>query len=91
MDGTLANATCEAIVSSWSGVTGILNITNIAGDFISNTSIYGATSGAHYTLASYDPIESSQSYVAYDNKVIQNEANNVVDISESNPFGDIGS
>ena len=91
VDGTLANATCQAIVSSWSGVTGILNITNIAGNFISNTSIYGATSGAHYTLASYDPIESSQSYVAYDNKVIQNEANNVVDISESNPFGDIGS
>jgi hypothetical protein len=92
-DNTLANAQCQAIVSSFTYVTGntaTLVVTNIAGDFLPNLSVIGATSGAYYTLLPYDPIESSQQYVAYDNKVIQNEANNVVDISEINPFGDIG-
>jgi hypothetical protein len=89
-DGTYANATCQAICAGWSSVTDIVNITNIAGDFLANTTVHGVSSGAFGTLASYDPIESSQSYVAYDNKVIQNEANNVVNISESNPFGGIG-
>jgi hypothetical protein len=89
-DGTYANATCQAICAGWSSATDIVNITNIAGDFLANNTVYGMSSGSYGTLASYDPIESSQSYVAYDNKEIQNEANNVVNISESNPFGGIG-
>ena len=89
-DGTLANATTQAIVSSWTSTTKTLNVTNIAGLFLSNNTVYGASSNAHYTLVTYDPIENAHAYVAYDNKVIQNEANNVIDISEINPFGDIG-
>jgi hypothetical protein len=90
VDGTYANASCQAIVSNWTINGNVLNITNIAGDFLANNNTYGFTSNAQYTLVSYDPIESSQAYVAYDNKVIQNEANNVVNLSEFNPFGSIG-
>jgi hypothetical protein len=89
-DGTYANATCQAICAEWNGPSETLNITNIAGDFLSNNIVYGVSSGAHYNLITYDPMESSQQYVAYDNKIIQQEANNVVNMSEFNPFGGIG-
>ena len=89
-DGTSANSTAQAIVSAWDGANHILTVTNIAGQFLSNNSIYGTNSGANWKLVTFDPIENSQQYVAYDNKLIQNEANNVVNISELNPFGGIG-
>ena len=72
-DGTLANATSQAIASSWNSPTKTLNITNIAGTFLDANIVHGATSNAQYTLVSYDSIESSQAYVPYDNKVIQKD------------------
>lgn len=90
-DNTIANSTAQGIVSSWDNPTGVITLTNIAGEFLSNSSnLIGETSNANWSLLSFDPIESSQAYVPYDNKVIQNEANNVVSLVETNPFGDIG-
>jgi len=93
-DSTYANAYAVGIVSSWTNVPQqsvyAIELTNIAGEFLANNIIIGQTSNAQWTLQTYDHIESSQQYVPYDNKIIQNEANNVVSLTETNPFGDIG-
>ena len=86
-----ANATSKAVVSSWTvsktEPTAILQVSNIAGEFINGFTIIGETSNARYELTSYDPILNQQYREVYDNKIIQNEANSVVNFSESNPFG----
>lgn len=92
-DSTLANSFAQAIVSNFTytgGNTASLIVTNITGVFTINTTVIGVTSNAQYSLSYYDAMESSQQYVAYDNKVIENEANNIINLSEINPFGEIG-
>ena len=88
-DGTLANATTSAIVQSWNDPTNMLVVTNIAGEFIDGLTIIGNSSGAVYSLSNYDPMATSIHNEIYDNKLIENSANTVIDWSESNPFGSI--
>jgi hypothetical protein len=88
----VANATSRAVVTSWTisqefDNTGILQVSNIFGEFTNGFDIIGDTTKAHYRLVNYDPILDQQYREVYDNKVIQNEANTVVNFSESNPFG----
>jgi hypothetical protein len=85
-DGTFANNTTQAIVSSWDASIGQLNIVNTSGSFTANSIIYGETSNAHYVLISTNPTETSH----YDNNHIQTEANTIINTSETNPFGSIG-
>lgn len=88
-DGTIDNATASGIVTIWDLPTSSLTITSISGQFMANT-VYGQTSGATWSLTTFDPLNIADNYVPYDNKYIQDSANNVVDISEINPFGNIG-
>ena len=90
----LANATTSAIVSNWlvedsTSVAGILSVTNIMGNFVANTLIKGAESGASRKLLTYDLIEDSTFLEVYDNKVIQDEANTIIDTTETNAFGNL--
>ena len=67
-----------------------LTVSNIAGEFAEGPlKIVGATSNAQYTLISYDPLRDIVEDDSYDNYIIENSANSIVNFSETNPFGNI--
>jgi hypothetical protein len=88
-DATFANATTIATSQTWNKVTNELTVTNIAGEFVDGNIIYGATSLAAWTLSSYDPLNVMLNNETYDNQYINQQANNISDITETNPFGSI--
>jgi hypothetical protein len=88
-DNTKANATVVAIVQNWDSTANTLSVTNIAGEFVDGHVIVGASSNARYTLASYNPLKDSTRNETYDNLYIENQANNIIDFAEINPFGKI--
>ena len=88
-DNTEANATAVAIVQNWTPSSNTLSVTNIAGEFTGNSVIIGASSNARFTLASYNPLKDSTRNESYDNMYIENQANNIIDFAEINPFGKI--
>ncbi len=78
-----------AIVQDWNTVDDVLKVTNVAGEFANNVAIIGATSNAQYYLSSYNPLKDSTRNEAYDNDYLDNEADNIIDFTETNPFGKI--
>ena len=90
-DLTHANATAVATVQKWIPANNTLTLSNIAGEFNEQYPIIGATSNAQYmiTLSDFDPLKENLRDESYDNFVIQNQANNIVDLTEHNPFGSI--
>ena len=93
---TQANATAVAIVQSWvrgsnTATANTLSVSNIAGEFVKGGSIkiVGATSNAQYLLSSYDPLSDNVKDDSYDNYIIEQNANSIVNFSETNPFGSI--
>ena len=84
-----ANATSIATVKSWTPSTNTLSVIDITGEFVDGTTIIGYTSNARYTLSTYDPLNVNVAHETYDNLYIKNQANSIIDFSESNPFGSI--
>jgi hypothetical protein len=78
-----------AIVQEWNKKANTLNVTNIAGEFVANSRIIGTSSNAQYYLENYDPLKDNQLNESYDNFIIENQANSIIDFSETNPFGSI--
>jgi hypothetical protein len=77
-------------VTYWNKAEGTLKVTDLLGTFSNNTTIIGVNSAASYvTTASPDTLFDPQEREMYDNRIIQTEADNYLDFSESNPFGDI--
>jgi len=89
IDGTQANASVVAIVQEWNTVNDILKVTNVAGEFANNVAIIGATSNAEYYLSSYNPLKDSTRNESYDNDYLAENADNIIDFTEINPFGKI--
>jgi hypothetical protein len=83
--GSISNST--ALVRSWDSSTRKLTIGNLTGEFLNSENIVGQISGASYKLAFTD----SRGYNSVDsyaqNLEIQEESDNILDFSESNPFG----
>ena len=67
----------------------ILKVTNVAGEFTDNVAIIGATSNAEYYLSSFNPLKDSTRNEAYDNDYLAENADNIIDFTETNPFGKI--
>ena len=88
-DSTHANATVVAIVQSWNAVSNTLTVTNIAGEFVDGHVIVGASSNTRFTLGTYNPLKDSTRNETYDNLYIETQANNILDFSETNPFGSL--
>ena len=88
-DNTHANATATAMVQSWLPLANTLTISNIAGEFVDGHLIVGASSNARHMLVSFNPLKDSTRNETYDNLYIENQANNITDFSEVNPFGKI--
>jgi len=88
LDSTYANSYTSAIVKNWAPSANTLSVTNISGEFVSNT-IIGVSSNAYYMLSTYDPLNVNVHNENYDNKYISTSSNGIIDFSESNPFGNI--
>jgi hypothetical protein len=82
-------------VKTWDSITNILQIFSISGEFSSGETLVGQESGANYKLSKVnaDNIiansnnQTNKTDIYSDNLNIQNEANAILDFSESNPFG----
>jgi len=81
--GNLSGKT--AIVKSWNSTTGKMNISNLTGEFIVGETITGSESNATYQVKSLQSDNIINKYPQ--NNEIELEADNIIDFSESNPFG----
>jgi hypothetical protein len=88
-DSTFANSTTSAVVSTWDSVAKTLSVTNIRGEFQVGANVIGKTSSSNIMLNSFDPLDVTLPGEVYDNKVVRTEANQIIDFSEQNPFGEI--
>lgn len=75
-------------VTYWDKPTLTLKITDLLGTFSNNALVTGNTSGAAFRITNaVDVLTDPQEREIYDNLIIQGEADEYVDFSESNPFG----
>ena len=95
-DGTYANNTTSPTVQGWIKSTDIVPVSNISGEFVLGQNIIGLTSGANYVYADFDPLdevimatEPPAIKEIYDNKLITNAADLILDTSETNSFGSL--
>jgi hypothetical protein len=84
---TYANAICTATLQEWNSPNNTIKLTNISGTFVSNSNIIGNSSGASYIMVDYDEFSNPQIREVWDNKVVEDEVFNIIDTSETNPFG----
>ena len=79
----------RAEVKSWDSTTRSLQVINRTGTFTTAEVITGLTSGAKWSPETFDTLNNVNS--TYDqNRAIEDDADNIVDWSESNPFGEFG-
>ena len=74
-----------AKVKSWNASTSILQISNITGSFVNGETITGSESGAVYQYRKISISNADDSYAQ--NTTIENEADDIIDFTDSNPFG----
>jgi len=86
---SLAASTARGVVAKWDKPTLTLELRNIRGAFAANTLIKGNSSNTQYTLATApDMIKDANEESMQDNFRIETEADNILDFSEANPFGE---
>lgn len=86
---SLASATAKGYIVSWSKPDLSLVLRNIMGSFAVGTAIVGNKSGASWSLASFDSMENANTIDIDDNILIEQEADNILDFTETNPFGEL--
>lgn len=87
---TVTAGSNSGTVTYWNSVDGVLKVTDLLGTFANSSTVIGTVSGSSYSIQfSPDELVETQEREVYDNKVIQTEANDYLNFSESNPFGDI--
>jgi hypothetical protein len=80
-------ATAVAKVANWEPMTRILEVINIKGKFTNNVNVIGTDSNTSKRLLNYDELKDHVQFDEFDNRKIQDEAEEFVDLSETNPFG----
>lgn len=83
----LASATATADVCRWDRPSRKLELKNIKGKFAANSLVIGVSSGATWNIASYNTLE-DMNVQQNDNFLLQQEADDILNFDESNPFGD---
>ena len=79
----------RAEVKSWDSTTRSLQVINRTGTFTTAEVITGLTSGARWSPETFDTLNNVNSN--YDqNREIEDDADNIVDWTEGNPFGEFG-
>jgi hypothetical protein len=81
------DASVVAKVANWEPSTRMLDVINIKGVFTNNVNIIGTSSGTTKRLLAYNPLDDNVEYDEFDNRKIQDEAEEFIDLSETNPFG----
>jgi hypothetical protein len=81
--GSISSITAR--VKSWDSITKILELSNSTGIFSPGEIIVGQESGANYMVKTKELNTLSGNY--QQNNVIEEEAKNILDFSEINPFG----
>jgi hypothetical protein len=76
-----------AVVKSWNSVTNVLQVGKITGSFIPGENIVGSASSASHYLRSINVLPSLSKDGFSANDEIEEEANNIIDFDETNPFG----
>lgn len=74
-----------ARVKSWNSTTNVLEVSNITGQFKPGETIVGSASSATHQLRSINEFPVRDGYI--DNDKIEEEADDIIDFSEINPFG----
>ena len=83
--GSSSGATAR--VKNWNSVTRELRLAINSGNFYSNEVIVGSESSATYRVARIDD-DPAIDPIYQENLSIQSDADNIIDFTESNPFGD---
>lgn len=82
------SSSISGTVAYWNVTESVVKITDLLGTVANGAILVGQTSGATYVVSEQpDPLEDPQIREMYDNKNIQTEADDIVDLSETNPFG----
>ena len=80
----------RAEVKSWDSTTRALEVINRTGTFNTAETVTGLTSGAKWSPETFDTLNNT-SAAAYDqNREIEDEADDIIDWTEGNPFGEAG-
>lgn len=78
-----------ATVKSWDPLTGTLQVINRTGTFATGETVTGDDSGAVWVVGTFDTLNNTNS--PYDqNREIEDTADNIIDWTETNPFGEFG-
>jgi hypothetical protein len=86
----IAYANAFGTAHTWNSANTTLSIALVNGLFSNTANVKGANSGATWVMASLDtntPLD-QQFEDQIDNKIIETESNQLLDFSESNPFGE---
>ena len=83
----VAYATAKAQVKTFDLSTMNVEVINIVGEFVANVALRGETSNTVYTVAIADNNGDYTYYDMSDNKIIENDADEVIIVNESNPLG----
>jgi hypothetical protein len=83
----LSSSTVSAEVKDWDIANNKLQVINIKGAFTNGLNVIGDSSNTRYVLTSYDDLADLIDWDDSDNRIIQTEANNFIDLTEINPFG----
>ena len=85
VSGSISGA--YGIVKNWDAATNSLKVTGLGTDFVDGDIVVGAASSAIYTLRIARTYELQQPYE--DNDIIEQEADEIIDFTEINPFGEV--
>jgi hypothetical protein len=83
----LEYSTAQAEVKDWDRSNNKIYLINITGNFRGSEFITGTKSNAVYSIVTKDDMDDFIDYDIYDNRKIQNEVDDFIDLSEINPFG----
>ena len=80
----------RAEVKSWNSTTRALEVINRTGTFTTAEVITGQTSGAKWSPESYDTLNNTSTTYYAQNREIEDSADDIIDWTEGNPFGEYG-
>ena len=63
---------------------------DIVGSFSDDDTLIGETSGAETVIDSFSSIEIENALTASENEYFEDQGDNILDWTESNPFGEFG-
>ena len=75
-------------VAEWNEDTRTLSVAYANGTFNVNEELVGADSNARWSVSSFDTLDMTDSFS--ENRELEDEADDILDFTERNPFGEFG-